>query len=130
MSSTPEWEAIEFAVNASCDHDERTARVIAKRRGVIIKKAALAVISAVIGFGTAALVNTTFAPDSDAATQTTINQYIRANGGIPPCRYEDGSNQPGMCYWDASTRGNGLGTDFIAIPTTPGHDKRIVSLGK
>lgn len=28
---------------------------------------------------------------------------------IPPCRYEDGSGQPGVCYWDARTMGNGQG---------------------
>jgi hypothetical protein len=130
MNSTPEWDAIDFAVNASCDHDDRTARQRKAKRRLIAKRAALAVISAVIGFGTAALVNTAMAPDSDAVTQTTINQYIRANGGIPPCKEEDGSGQPGKCYWDAAHRGDGNGHPAVLVPVPghPGADKTVVWL--
>jgi hypothetical protein len=127
MSSTPEWAAIE---RATSDEVGRTERIVGKQRNVIIKRAALAVISAVIGFGTAALVNTTFAPDSEAVSQTTINQYIRANGGIPPCKEEDGSGQPGKCYWDAAHRGDGNGHPAVLVPVPghPGADKTVVWL--
>jgi len=30
---------------------------------------------------------------------------------LPPCASEDSDN----CYWDASERGNGQGTDFVAL---------------
>lgn len=30
---------------------------------------------------------------------------------LPPCEQEDSEN----CYWDASTRGNGLGSSFVNI---------------
>jgi hypothetical protein len=30
---------------------------------------------------------------------------------LPPCEYEDSS----LCYWDAQTRGNGLGTSFADL---------------
>ena len=30
--------------------------------------------------------------------------------GLMPCADEDG---PGPCYWDASTRGNGIGSSFL-----------------
>lgn len=33
--------------------------------------------------------------------------------GFPPCAYEDGSGGPIPCYWDASTRGNGVGRSYI-----------------
>lgn len=31
----------------------------------------------------------------------------------PPCVTED---SPGPCYWDAPTRGNGIGQSFIVTP--------------
>lgn len=68
--------------------------------------------------------------DAGQWQQIAINKYIRFWGGIPPCTWEDGYGQPGKCYWDASERGNGQGYDLIAIPTMPGHDKRIVILNR
>lgn len=68
------------------------------------------------------------APVVEAAGRVAVNKYIRAHGGIPPCTHEDGSGQRGMCYWDASKRGNGKGRDYVAVPTKPGQDKRIVFL--
>jgi hypothetical protein len=68
------------------------------------------------------------APEVEAVSRVAINKYIRAHGGIPPCTHEDGSGQPGPCYWDASKRGNGKGHDFIAVPTKPGQDKLYVYL--
>jgi hypothetical protein len=32
-----------------------------------------------------------------------------ATAGLPPCATEDSSH----CYWDADTRGNGLGHDVV-----------------
>lgn len=31
---------------------------------------------------------------------------------LPPCVYEDGSGGPIPCYWDARTRGNGIGESY------------------
>lgn len=59
------------------------------------------------------------ATPAHATSQTEVNQYIRSNGGIPPCTHEDGSGQPGMCLWDARV---------VQVPTKPGQDKRAVVL--
>jgi hypothetical protein len=32
---------------------------------------------------------------------------------LPPCVSEDSD---GLCYWDASVRGNGSGHSFVAVP--------------
>lgn len=92
-----------------------------KRAKFIGRMFAVGIIAALIG-GTVAI-----AEHADAVSQVTINKYIRANGGIPPCTHEDGSGQPGICYWDASERGNGKGYDYVAVPVK-GQDKRIVFL--
>lgn len=34
---------------------------------------------------------------------------------LPPCEHEDSD----MCYWDATTRGNGWGLSYVS--TTNGH---------
>lgn len=68
------------------------------------------------------------ATKTEAASQKQVNQYIRSHGGIPPCTWEDGSGQPGMCLWDGRKRGNGKGDVVVLIPTKPGHDKRVVVL--
>lgn len=31
---------------------------------------------------------------------------------MAPCKYEDGSGSTLPCYWDATTRGNGVGVSF------------------
>lgn len=49
------------------------------------------------------------------------NQMIRDLGGIPPCKWEDGSGQPGMCYFVDDSK-----VHLINVPTTPGADKRSV----
>ena len=42
--------------------------------------------------------------------------YVRHVGPtLPPCVFEDGSGGPMPCYWDAATRGNGLGASYIAV---------------
>lgn len=82
---------------------------------------AVGIIAALIG-GTVAI-----AEHADAVSQVTINKYIRAHGGIPPCTHEDGSGQPGACYWNAKKQGNGKGYDYIAVPVKGG-DKAIVFL--
>lgn len=92
-----------------------------KRSKFIGRMFAVGIIAALIGGGVA------IAENADAVSQVTINKYIRANGGIPPCTHEDGSGQPGPCYWDASERGNGKGYDYVAVPVK-GKDKAIVYL--
>jgi len=57
-----------------------------------------------------------------------MNKAIREWGGIPPCTWEDGAGQPGKCYWNGGA--NGTGSQHIAVPTMPGHDKRIVILNR
>lgn len=69
-----------------------------------------------------------YAQEAEAVSQAAINRYIRSEGGVPPCTHEDGSGQPGPCYWDASERGNGKGYDYIAVPTGKNKDKAIVFL--
>lgn len=85
---------------------------------------AVGITAALLGGGVAIVQNT----DAEAATQAQINAYIRSEGGIPPCKWEDGSGQPGMCLWDARKRGNGKGDVVVLVPTKPGHDKRVVVL--
>lgn len=76
-------------------------------------------LAAVVGLGVGtAIVNAT---EADAITQAAINRYIRSEGGIPPCTHEDGSGQPGPCYWNAKVQGNGDGWSFVAMPD--GKDK-------
>lgn len=86
---------------------------------------AAGIIGGLLGGGAAIVGN---APQADATTQATINQFIRANGGIAPCKNEDGSRQRGMCYWDGRVRGNGEGDVIVLVPTEPGQDKRVVVL--
>jgi len=142
MSTTPEWEAVDRAVNGTqgwtwvdietsdSNGKFRAERIIAKKRKRIIVRAVIAVVSLVLGVATGTVVATVVAPDSDAVSQTTINQYIRANGGIPPCKEEDGSGQPGKCYWDAAHRGDGNGHPAVLVPVPghPGADKTVVWL--
>jgi hypothetical protein len=102
----------------------RSMRQAKKRRNRIVRKVVLAIVAMTVGIGVGtAIVNST---EADAVSQATINKYIRANGGIPPCTHEDGSGQPGNCYWDASERGNSKGHDYIAVSQGPNKDKAIV----
>lgn len=78
-----------------------------------------------IGSGIAIAQN---APEADATSQAAINQYIRANGGIPPCKHEDGSGQPGMCLFDSRVRGNKTGNVIVLVPEKGADDKRVVVL--
>ncbi len=54
--------------------------------------------------------------DRDAIGRSVIAEMITRTFGVktasdlPPCAEED---SPGPCYWDAQTRGNGLGTSFV-----------------
>jgi hypothetical protein len=101
----------------------REDRKIQKQKRRHMRKVAATVLAIIIG--TAAGV-TSGVVGADAVSQTTINKYIRAHGGIAPCVHEDGSGQPGNCYWDASERGNGKGHDYIAVSQGPNKDKAIV----
>jgi len=122
MNSTPEWLTV---AGVEKDYANFQKKVKAKRRKRLFRKAIIAVVAMAAGVGTGlAIVNAT---EADAVSQVTINKYIRANGGIPPCTHEDGSGQPGVCYWDASERGNGKGDDYVAI-SKKHSDDRIVYL--
>jgi len=115
MNSTPEWAAIERVVN---DEVARTDRIIAKQRKRIIRRAVLVVAIMLVGVG----VGTVAASQSEAVSQVTINKFIRANGGIPPCTHEDGSGQPGRCFWNAKTNGDGQGHSVILVQDGPDAD--------
>lgn len=43
---------------------------------------------------------------------------------VPPCAEEDSTN----CYWDASTRGNGVGTSFVALGGRTGEPHIVIWL--
>lgn len=92
-----------------------------KRSKFIGRMFAVGIIAALIGGGVA------IAENADAVSQVTINKYIRANGGIPPCTHEDGSGQPGTCYWDASEHGDGKGDDGVNV-SVKGKDDRWVKI--
>jgi hypothetical protein len=54
------------------------------------------------------------------------DRYIRAvlrAGGIPPCKWEDGYGQRGMCAWD-----DGTGDSIVNVPTGVNAQKRVVVL--
>lgn len=109
------------AFNAKAEERAAKARKAQRRtrRNRYIGYALAAILG--IGVGTA-IVNAT---EAEAVSQVRINKYIRANGGIPPCKHEDGSGQPGLCFWDASERGNGKGHDYLAA-SVKGKDDRII----
>lgn len=61
------------------------------------------------------------ATQTEAASQTQINRYIRSHDGIPPCAEEDGSDQPRTtCVWWGRF-GNGKGESVLLVPD--GRDK-------
>lgn len=98
---------------------QRAIRQRKARRKRIALRIGLYAVSLTVGLVVGnAIVNAT---EADAGSQTQVNRYIRAHGGIAPCTHEDGSGQHGPCYWDASARGNGKGYDYIAMPD--GKDK-------
>lgn len=71
--------------------------------------------------------------DTDTTDRTPpTDRYIRAvlrTGGIPPCKWEDGSGQRGPCVWDAVTMGNRSGGDAVVfVPTGTNAQKRMVVL--
>jgi hypothetical protein len=102
-------------------------------RATLYRRAATLVLATAALFGMYAM-GAAQAADTAATTtfidwqQVRANKYIRAWGGIPPCTWEDGMGQPGMCYWDGGDPNTG--TSYIAVPTMPGHDKRIVVLDR
>ena len=61
---------------------------------------------------------------ADATSQVQINRYIRDNGGIPPCKWEDGSGQPGACVWMDYRDGEMEGWNVLNVPN--GQDKRPI----
>lgn len=122
-NTTPEWASINPMVRDEMQFNERKRAKQSKR---LVKRLVIAVIATALGVGTGLVGQAVYAQHSDAASQTAINQYIRDHGGIPPCRYEDGSGQPGACYWNGGK--NNKGDLLVMVPTRPGHDKRAVIL--
>lgn len=113
-----------FDVTDVCDRREPRRSVRSK---FITRLFAVGIGAALLGGGVAIVQQ---APQADAITQTQINRYIKSEGGIPPCTHEDGSGQPGPCYWNAKVQGNGDGWSFIAMPDgkDKGDDKDLVYL--
>lgn len=104
--------------NAKAEQRVITARKAQRKRKVW--RVVIAIVAATAGLGMGTIIaNSTSA---DAIGQVAINKFIRANGGIAPCTEEDGSGQPGMCFYDD-------GDDAVVnVPTAPGKDKRTVIL--
>lgn len=112
--------------NANAEQRLLTRARRAKRRR-ITTRVIIAAIAVTLGLATGtALAQIT---EAEAATQQQINRFIRANDGIPPCKWEDGSGQPGPCVWFGRF-GNGTGPSYIAMPDGPDkdNDKDIVFL--
>lgn len=125
MNTTPEWvKTGATQKNVQKDMERQFARTNKRLR----RQRYLMVIAGIIGtaVGIAGVLVAT-ANESDAVSQVTINKYIRANGGIPPCTHEDGSGQPGTCYWDASEHGDGKGDDGVNV-SVKGKDDRWVKI--
>lgn len=87
-----------------------------RRRGArsrrITRVFAVGIVATMLGGGVAIVQNM----EAEAATQAQINRFIRANGGLPPCKWEDGSGQAGPCVWIASKSGDGNGDSLVAMP--------------
>lgn len=50
----------------------------------------------------------------DQATSVTLD-IDTLSTMLPPCEYEDTTPEDYACLWDASTRGNNMGTSFIVL---------------
>ena len=82
-------------------------------------------IAATLALGTALFGGVMLATTpADAVTQVTVNRYIRDHGGIPPCKWEDGSGQPGPCVWMDYRDGEMEGWNVLNVPN--GQDKRPI----
>lgn len=116
--NTPKWHStglhpdIEEQFKRS-NKKMRRQRLIVLIIGVVMT--ALAVLAVVVASSV----------QSEAVSQVTINKYIREHGGIPPCTHEDGSGQPGVCYWDASEHGRGKGDDGVNVSRKNADDRWV-----
>lgn len=114
--NTPQWNEIQKDIETTVrNHGKRMRR----QRLAVLIAGVLIVAAAVLGFVVAS------SPQSDAVSQVTINKYIREHGGIPPCTHEDGSRQPGVCYWDASEHGKGKGDDGVNVSRKNNDDRWV-----
>lgn len=101
-------------------------------RTIII--ATLTAIALAGGGSLATAANAAPAPSTTAQREMPSDRYIRAvlrSGGIPPCKWEDGSAQRGPCAIDFSTWGsnpNPNGDLIILVPTGTNAQKRMVTL--
>lgn len=108
--------------------EQRVKKARKARRKRIVGRIALSTFAMAVSLGVGtAIVN---AQQADATSQSVINQFIRANHGIAPCKHEDGSDQPGPCVWLANVQGNGDGWSYVAMPNPKfrSGDKVIVYL--
>jgi hypothetical protein len=103
----------------------RTERKIVKQRRRIIKRVTTFALVGVIAAGIGGFIAT---QDAVATSQATVNRFIRDAGGIPPCKWEDGSGQPGICFFDSRVRGNKKGDVIVLVPVKGADDKKVVVL--
>lgn len=95
------------------------------RSRFITKMFAFGIGAAVLGGGLAIAQNAE--ADADRPTNSEIAK-VRALGGIPPCKWEDGSGQNGICWWDSRNRGNRDGDVVVLVPVKGADDKKVVVL--
>lgn len=73
-------------------------------------------------------------PSITAQREMPSDRYIRAvlrSGGIPPCKWEDGSGQRGPCAIDFATFGSNPNADgdlVVFVPNGVNAQKRMVTL--
>jgi hypothetical protein len=102
-----------------------------------IRTIIIATLTAITLAGGGSLMTAANAAPSTQATATRempSDRYIRAvlrSGGIPPCKWEDGSGQRGPCAIDFATFGahpNADGDLVVMVPTGTNAQKRMVTL--
>jgi hypothetical protein len=126
LNPTPQWATIEY-INR--DYSAYQVRARRNRRKAQARKVTIGFVmalAAAAGVATGTILSEP--PSASAISQVQVNRYIRDNGGIPPCTEEDGSGQPGPCYWDSRVRGNRKGDVIVLMPNPGGVDKRVVVL--
>ncbi len=126
LNPTPQWATVEYMTR---DYAKYQTRMRRNRRKEQVRRIIIAfVMAAAVAGSTAVGTILSQPPSASAISQVQINRYIRDNGGIPPCTEEDGSGQPGPCYWDSRVRGNRKGDVIVLMPNPGGVDKRVVIL--
>ena len=89
---------------------------------------------ALAGGGSIATAGAAPSTQATATREMPSDRYIRAvlrSGGIPPCKWEDGSGQRGPCAIDFATFGSNPNADgdlVVFVPTGVNAQKRMVTL--